>query len=70
MVDNVDRALDEFRIASAELSCGSSSCPHARDKGGQMVNGPCRCYPHEHPLRKFVFAATRLAQSIGKNRAR
>lgn len=54
VVDNVDRALDELRVASAELSCGSSSCPHARDKGGQMVNGPCRCYPHDHPLRKFV----------------
>lgn len=53
-------ALDDYKSFSAELSCGSSSCPHSRDRGGQMVNGPCRCYPHDHPMKRYVYAASRL----------
>ena len=52
--------VDDFKSASAALSCGSSCCSHSRDRGGQLVNGPCRCYPHDHPMRRFVYTATRL----------
>lgn len=57
-------ALEGLVTASAALSCGSSSCPHSRDKGGQMVNGPCRCYTNNLPLMKYVFAASRLRDAV------
>lgn len=57
-------ALADFKAASAALSCGSSSCPHSSDRGGQMVNGPCRCYPHDHPMRQYVYSASRLRSAV------
>ena len=62
---NIEKALEDYKKASAELCCGSTSCPHSRDKGGMMVNGPCRCYPSDNPYRKYVFAASRLAKLLG-----
>lgn len=56
----LQKALDEFKAVSAKLACGSSCCPHSRDRGGMMLNGPCRCYPHDHPMRQYVMAAARL----------
>lgn len=56
------RALRAFAEQDAALCCGSSSCPHHR--GGMAVNGPCKCYPHTHPLRDYVFAAARLRKEL------
>jgi hypothetical protein len=66
-MNDIEKALEDYKIASAKLACGSSSCPHSRDKGGQMFNGPCRCYPIEHPMRQYVFAASRLAKLVRDN---
>ena len=60
-LDDLRRALDDFAEIDAELSCGSSSCVHR--KGGMVTNGPCRCYHHDHPLRKYIYAAARLASA-------
>jgi hypothetical protein len=58
------RDLVAAKAMSAGLACGSSCCPHSRHRGGQMVNGPCRCYSHDSTLapalRAFIFTATRL----------
>ena len=62
--DRMRDMLEEFIAESAALACGSSCCPHSRDRGGQMVNGPCRCYPHDHPMRRYVFTAARLRQAV------
>jgi hypothetical protein len=61
---DIEKALEDYKNASAELSCGSSCCPHSRDRGGMMVNGPCRCYPFDNPYRNYVFAASRLAKLV------
>lgn len=59
---SVPEALSDFAREDAALSCGSSSCAHK--KGGQVVNGPCRCYSHDHPLRRYVYAASRLRKAV------
>lgn len=52
---------------SADLSCGSSCCTHSRHRGGQMVNGPCRCYGHgseRFGMRNYVYAVSRLLDAL------
>jgi hypothetical protein len=63
---DIEKALEDYKNASARLACGSSSCPHSRDRGGQMVNGPCRCYPSDNKYREYVYAASRLAKLVRK----
>jgi len=29
---DIEKALEDYKNASARLACGSSSCPHSRDK--------------------------------------
>ena len=59
---SVPEALGEFAREDAALSCGSGSCSHR--KSGQVVNGPCRCYPQDHPMRRYVYAASRLRRAV------
>lgn len=60
--DDVLAALAAFVEKDAALSCSSSSCPHKRV--GMVVNGPCLCYRHNHPMRDYVFAASRLRRAL------
>jgi len=60
--------IERAKKCSADLACGSSSCPHSRHKGGIMVNGPCRCYMGQNTqLKQFVYAATELMSVAEKD---
>jgi len=64
----IQELIERANKCSADLACGSSCCPHSRHKGGQMVNGPCRCYvDRSSQFRQFVYAATELVSVAKKD---
>lgn len=62
LTDAQRRALSNLREQDRNLNCGSGSCLHKR--GGQFTNGPCRCYPADHPMRLYVFAVSALLKAF------